>query len=506
MTPFTRLTLIIAVILLLPWLALVGLGGYWLWLKGGLYYGLGILSASIALAYLLIQVHRRHIKPSFIETKRSTANPNWASQELQAWQTIETLSEEWCQRTGEAFDLKTLTVLTNEVIATVARHYHAQSSHPILEFPVPYLLKLIVLVCEDIQQEVLDKIPGSHAIRVADLIRARQAANTFRQAASWFSVAHWLFNWPGAALAKAREVLFKKGLATVATEINQRLIEIYINKLGYYTIQLYSGQLTLDDWMPTEKMTAYSKTDTEKSKSEPVVEPLRVLLIGQVSSGKSSLVNALFGEIKSAASWLPTTAKITPYVLERDGLKQAIILDSAGYGGLEHPDAAAAIKQEWMKTDVILLVLKASHAARDEDRQQVQAIRAYFQTECRNQALPVIIAVVTHIDQLRPLREWQPPYNINQPGNAKAQTIRKACDAIAQDLHLPLSQIVPVCLAADQPVYNVDDGLLPVIHEHLNAAQRVRYLRCLRKQQAEGYWRQWRKQMANLGQVILDRL
>jgi uncharacterized protein len=70
---------------------------------------------------------------------------------------------------------------------------------------------------------------------------------------------------------------------------------------------------------------------------------------------------------------------------------------------------------------------------------------------------------------------------------------------------LPLHMIVPVCLAPDRPEYNIEDGLLPLINEQLDAAQRVRYLRCLRSQQAASSWRQWRKQMRNLGQVILDR-
>ncbi len=505
MMRFTRLTWVIAIILLLPWLALIGLGGYWLWLQDWLYYGSGILLASIALAYALGQLHRRHNRPLFITAVHIEANPNWTARELQAQQSVAALSRQWQQDTKVLTDTRRLMTLSNQVIAEVAKHYHAESDYPILEFPLPYLLKLVVLVCEDIQHEVLDKIPGSHAIRVADLIRAKQAVDAVGKAKSWLSVGNWLFNWPGAALGKAQGLLFNQGLTRVIKEINQRLIHTYIDRLGYYAIQLYSGQITLDDWIATEKVTGYSQADTAESASSDTQEPLRILLLGQVSSGKSSLVNALFGEIKSAESWLPTTAKITPYVLDRDGLKQAIILDSAGYGGLEHPDAAAAIKKEWAKTDVVLLVLKANQAAREADRRQLQAIYAYFQNECRNQALPVIIAVVTHIDQLRPIREWQPPYNIQHPDHAKAQNIRHACDAIAADLNLPISHIVPVCLASGKPVYNIDDGLLPVIHEHLSAAQRVRYLRCLRQQQAESYWRQWRKQMGQLGQVILDR-
>ena len=201
---------------------------------------------------------------------------------------------------------------------------------------------------------------------------------------------------------------------------------------------------------------------------------------------------------------MPTTSEITPYVIERDGLQHAIILDSAGYGGLMHEQTPAALKREWAKVDVILVVCNAAQAARHEDAQQLDAIRHYFQQECPNQTLPVIIAVATNIDRLRPMREWHPPYQIQQPDNAKAHSIRQACLAIAEELSLSPGCIVPVCLAPEKTAYNIEDGLLPLILEHLNAAQRVRYLRCLRQHQAESYWRHWRKQALKAGQIIID--
>ncbi len=503
----TRFALVLAVLFLMPWLVLIGLGAYWLWQQGWLYLGLGILSANIALVYGLLHWHlyrhKHRAKPLFIESVETEPNPNWPDKAHLAWQELKPLTERWQTETGVLTDASKALKLTNEVLTRVARHFHADSKYPVLEFPLPYLLKLIVLVCEDIQHEVLDKIPGSHAVRVGDLLRAKQAVDTLNKLRSVFDVGNWLFNWSGAALAKARSVLIGQGLTTVTQELSQRLISAYINKLGYYAIQLYSGQLTLDDIVPTEVLTAASKQDMAESEAhDQSIEPLRLLVLGQVSSGKSSLINALFGEIKSAEGLLPTTAEITPYLLERDGLQQAIILDSVGYGGLMHDQAPAALKQEWAKVDVILMVCNATQAARQADSQQLNAIRQYFQEQCPNQTLPVILAVATHIDRLRPVREWQPPYNIQQPNNAKAHSIRQACLAMAQDLSLSPDCIVPVCLSPEKPAYNIEDGLMPLIHDHLNAAQRVRYLRCLRQQQAESYWRHWRKQALQAGQLI----
>ena len=132
--------------------------------------------------------------------------------------------------------------------------------------------------------------------------------------------------------------------------------------------------------------------------------------------------------------------------------------------------------QEWAKVDVILMACNVVQAARQVDTQQLNTIRHYFHEQCPNQALPVIIVVATHCDRLRPIREWKPPYNIQQPDNAKAHSIRQACEAIAHDLSVSLDCIVPVCLSPEKPAYNIEDGLIPVRQAKLVISCKVKVL------------------------------
>ena len=69
-------------------------------------------------------------------------------------------------------------------------------------------------------------------------------------------------------------------------------------------------------------------------------EPLRVLVAGQVSAGKSSLVNALGQEVRAAVDALPATRDFTPYSLSRDGLPGALITDSPGLTTIRGPARA----------------------------------------------------------------------------------------------------------------------------------------------------------------------
>jgi predicted GTPase len=500
----TRFGTLLGLLFLLPWLALMALGGRWLWEHGWLFYGVGAMAIFVLLLSGLLLWRSKKTKALVIEPLVIAPNPNWPDVAQPAWTSVEQLAKTWSNRIDLFTDQGAILKLSNEVLSTVARQFHADSKNPIMEFPLPYLLKLIVLVCEDIQHEVFDKIPGSHAVSVGDLLRYKQWYDTLATMKQTVDVGKVFFNWSGAAFSKVRSSLLGKGLNLVTDELRHRLVNAYIRKLGYYAIQLYSGQLTLDAITPTDILTHYAQQDKEQAERvAQSVEPLRILILGQVGAGKSSLINALFGEIKSAEGLLPTTPEITPYVLERDGLQQAIVLDSPGYGGLTHDKVPDALKQEWAKVDVILMVCNAAQAARQADAQQLDAIRRYFQEECQNQALPVILAVATQIDRLRPLQEWQPPYNIQHPKRPKEHRIRQACAAIAQDLSLPLDHIVPVCMAPEQHAYNIEESLIPLVHEQLNDAQRVRYLRCLRHQQAISYWKHWKRQAIQAGQLIL---
>ena len=183
------------------------------------------------------------------------------------------------------------------------------------------------------------------------------------------------------------------------------------------------------------------------------------------------------------------------------GLQQAIIFDSAGYGGLTHEMLPETLKKEWTKIDIIILVCSAVNAARNADIEQLNAIRNHFQKE-RKFSMPVIIAVATHIDRLRPIQEWKPPYDVLNPQNTKEKNISTFCQVIATELNLPINNIVPICLNPEIGIYNIEDGLIPMINDHLTEAQRIRYLRCLRHQQNQNNWQQWREQALRLGKIF----
>ncbi len=498
-----RFLSIIVLIFLLPFLGFMGLGLYWLWEHHWLYQASGIALANSLLISVLLRYRSKKIKSKHTKSNFAFSDKNWVDDEQFAFDALEAVKENWKNKPDVLSNSKKVEQLTKDVLTTVAEHFHADSDYPLLAFSLPILLKFITLVCKDMQREVLDKIPGSHAVNLGTLLHTKEMFGGAMVLKHIYDAGKVSSNLPSFLLWKINSLLDGKSINYITSEISQFFVGKYVDILGKYAIQLYSGQITLDDIEPTSILTSASKADKKEcAENEKNLEPLRILVLGQVSSGKSSLINAVFGEVKSAVSVLPTTSEITPYILERDGLKQAIILDSAGYGGLTDNIMPDDLKKEWTKIDIILMVCSASNAARSKDVAQLNAIRHYFQ-EQRKQAMPVVIGVATHIDRLRPLQEWQPPYNVEKPDNSKAKNIRAFCEAIANDLSLPLKNIVPVCLNAQMETYNIDECLIPMIHDQFNDdAQRVRYLRCLRYQQDKSYWQQLGKQALGLGRVF----
>ena len=156
---------------------------------------------------------------------------------------------------------------------------------------------------------------------------------------------------------------------------------------------------------------------------------------------------------------------------------------------------------EILQSDLVVLVSSAQTAARDADRRLLDEVRNLFQRTPDREFPPLVVAL-THIDQLRPFREWNPPYDLAQSQGTKARQIREAVEATADDLAVDVERAIPVCLLEGK-VYNVDEGLIPTILTSLDDAQRLKYLRCLREFKDEEYWRQLREQAVNAGRILL---
>ncbi len=317
----------------------------------------------------------------------------------------------------------------------LAKHYHADgNTHLLHPLTLVEILAVIHLAVEDLEQWVLNNVPGSDLATVGQIQRVPGYINALDMAQKAVFVASALFN-PAKLFAYP---LWRKS-GRVAFELQNELIRTfyqqYLRQLGFYLIEMYSGRLRAGSQNYRERFGAFSgaihSVDGDLSLLERVSDvETKIAVLGQVKAGKSSLINALMEGHVASTSVLPETREVTrhEYSIDRSNNATITLLDTPGYGEADvtrrqQKEIRAAVES----ADIVLLVIAANVSARDADMRIFQELSEHYSAN-KQLKPPTIIGVVTHIDLLRPIREWSPPYDWRKPRTAKEKSIADAVD------------------------------------------------------------------------------
>ncbi len=487
----------------LPVLALLPLGLLWLWQAKAWPWWLGALVACSALGYGL-QYRLRRRDRALLAATTTGPDPQWSPHADSAWAAVEQLAEAVQPEDWPLTDEGRWWMLGRNTLAAVAHYYHPRQERPLLELTVPHTLLIIERASRDLRTDITAHIPFSHRLTLGDLLRAYRWKATAENALNWYRAGRLVVNPASALLSELWGHLRDQAFDAAWMDLHRWLLREYVRKVGYYAIELYSGRLSLTVDEPTAQATSGSRAAEQQATAGAMArasEPLRIMVLGRANVGKSSLINALFGRLTAATDVLPeTTATLTPYRLQRDGLDAALIFDTPGCASNLLQDKTFV--QAILDADLLLWVSAAHRPDRQAEREMLEAVRAIPLRRPERRAPPLVVAV-SHIDQLRPPREWQPPYDVRTPQSVKASNIRAAVEVTAVDLAVPLADVVPVCLA-DGRIYNVDDALWSAILERQDAAGKARFLRCLEQNKRAEDWALLRQQLVNTGRWLLD--
>jgi predicted GTPase len=465
----------------------------WLWQSGLLFWWLvaGGLAAGVGLGVNRIAVLREQ---RALPQQTNQGGAHWTAEADECWEKIEQMASQANLADWPLHDSDALLRLANHVLLTVAGHFHPNRSQPLLEMTLPHTLAIIERAARELRQEVVDNIPFSHRLTLGTVARANNLRELLMRHESWFRAARVIFAPQSAAVAELRRAVSHQALDQGSDRVQTWLLREYIHKLGYHAIDLYGGLSRLEEQTPIDA----PDTRLADRKQQHQHEPLRILLLGRANAGKSSLINALFGEVTAAVDLLPdTTTEIVGYRLERDDEVQGLIFDTPGFDGALL--GSKILEKTAFDADQVLWVTAAHRPDRAEERQRLDQLRAMLADPKRRS--PPILVVMTHIDRLRPLREWTPPYVLDPPCGAKANQIVAALTAVAEDLDVDVGRVVPVCLAEGK-IYNVDDALNAAMLMQQDKAKRVRLLRCLRARKHEENWDILWRQLRNTGRIL----
>ena len=519
----SRILTLVALVAL-PVLFLAGTGAYHLWDRGWAFYAWWPMGLSLALAYILAWRWQRRIR-----AQQSEAPPpmHWTDRDRLAWQTVlervQVADKIDDARFGEPqFYFDTAQQMAGQLV----RVYRPEATDPVAIVTLPEILSVVELASHDLNVLAEKYVPGSHLMTIDHWRTARKAVDWYRKVSNVYWLASAVFD---PIKTATRYVAAKYGMGKPLEMFQQNVIlwfySAYVRELGFYLIELYSGRLRVGTARYRELMAAHAHdpdgppivipppdgmpADGEVKEGPPpaVQKPtgVRIVLIGQVKAGKSSVVNALLGERKAETDVLPLTSEVTKYDLVAPGVPvHLVLLDTAGYG------RAGAVKDNVEETaeavqasDLVLWVAHARNPARKADADFFASLRQWFQ-ERPHLRFPPVVVVLTHVDLLTPAMEWAPPYDWAGGTRPKERSMADAV-AAAQESFPDVAGLVPCCTAAGRE-WGVAEELLPEIVALLGEAKSVALLRCLHAEADEGKIKKVFAQLWAAGRKAVDLL
>lgn len=366
------------------------------------------------------------------------ASEEWSHNELAIWKQSQHYSRELLKDNVEWRDLDEIGLDVLEFVAT-------KFDKNALDFSIPEGLKLFEEISQRYKVVVQEHIPGIEYLKLSYIKAGYDAYDKYGdvgqkivKAAIWANHAKNLYYNPLKVVSDlSREQATASMTRGVVSDMQQTAKEALLDEVAAVAIDLYSGRFSLE--AGDLQASKISKQDEKRVATE--LEPIRIVMVGQTSSGKSSIINALKEEFVAEVDVLPSTDNVTVYsALVNEA--EVNVVDLQGLDGNEKTEKQ--MLKEMTQADLVLWVLKANQSARDLDKQLNEKFERYY-ADPKNisRKKPTVISVVNQVDRLNPAWEWEPPYDLERPIAAKAKVIKQAMEynkkLLCSDLVLPLS-------------------------------------------------------------------
>lgn len=378
-----------------------------------------------------------------------------------------------------------------EVVIAVSHIYYPEVKYPLLNIYIPQAYGLMRGTINDLDQWMAKLSPALNQITVGQAYQAYEVYRKLEPSARklWqvWNWAQWLLN-PAAAIAKqATQKSTNQATQQLLVNLSQLVREAALRNLCRQAVALYSGEAppVLDVATATPALPK-AKTQTLGeilAAAEPVetveTQPINLLIVGRTGAGKSSLINTLFQAERATIDLLPSTDKIQSYHWQLPNGETLTLWDTPGYEQVNRPEFRQQVLDYAQIADLLILVTPALDPALQMD---VDFLRQFNQEDLK---LPTI-TVITQVDRLRPVREWQPPYNWQSGTQPKEISIREATKYRMEQLGEVSQTGVPVVtddFTTNRLSWGIDSLALTLI-QTITPAKQLRLARFLSGREA----------------------
>ncbi|TXH70487.1 MAG: dGTPase [Thiothrix sp.] len=449
-----RIAPFIALMIGIPILVVLGFGLVSIYREGYLLALVLLITVLTFLAAVPLFFLRRQVKQG-IDAKELSgeawvkASKDWTEFDLQVWALLNKSIEE---KLSENADWSMMRPYTLQLASIAAAQYHPARSRRELAFTLPEALRMTEEVSRRYRLLVMKHVPLVEKLNLS-MVRMvydhRDKQETIQNVWNIYRLIRAFT--PAGLIAEARGQLLDHVFTGLKDEVQAKLKQALLQEVASVVIDLYSGRFKVND----EELAASETLKADQKRLAVPLEPLRVCLIGQVSAGKSSIINALIGSMVAEVNQLPSTRTATVYQAKLDSEVEAMhLVDLPGLDG--KPENDEYLLEQMMQSDVVLWVLKANQPARALDTKFKEQWQAWLDApKQRARRQPILLGVLNQVDRLAPQNEWQPPYDLTNPNSPKAKNIRDALD-YNQKL-LKFQSIIPLSVSEDKPAYNLDE-------------------------------------------------
>ncbi|QSV68006.1 MAG: GTPase family protein [Aphanizomenon flos-aquae DEX188] len=379
-------------------------------------------------------------------------------------------------------DWQTFWQRCQELIVVISHIYNPEIKYPLLNIYIPQVYGLIRGTVDDMDQwmqklsPVLNQVTVGKAYQTYEVYRKLEpSARKLWKVWNW---AQWVLNPITAVAKKASEGVGNRASQELLINLSQLLREAALRNLCKQAITLYADT-KIELPIPTLPQVKTQTLRDILSQSEPLEtvaqKPINILIIGRTGAGKSSLINTLFQDELATVDVLPSTDTIQNYHWETENGEVINLWDTPGYEQVKREDLRDLVIDYASNADLLLLVTPALDPALQMDVDFLEDVKLEVED------LP-IIAIVTQVDRLRPIREWQPPYNWEKGEKPKEISIREATKYRQQLLGNFANLVLPIVTNDPQNNRNnwnieaLSSGLLAAIEP----AKQLRLTRFLR--------------------------
>lgn len=406
-----------------------------------------LTALSVLIHYLLSLSHASPEESSTADKIDMLQRPDWTDNDWTAWSSISADIDHHMSQDPDWEDFKTLSI---DILSKVSKFYRPKQSDSEYAFTLPEILLIIEKVSFKYRKFILENVPLSENINFSTAKKAYILKNKAEKFMPLYDLyrAIRLFT-PVGIISELRGNIISHVFDDVNNSLQIKLKRKLMEEVAEVAIDLYSGRFKVSDLTLQPSLEALKDARRE---AVPV-DPLRVLLIGQQSCGKSSIVNALVDDMVAEVSAIPSTDKFTVHCCKVEDTDILHLVDAPGIDGSD--STYQLLLEQMTQSDLILWVLKANQPGRQIDTEMMNLFYAFYESpENLNRKKPPLMMLLNQVDRLQPTSEWSPPYELTDTTSAKAQIIKRALDY--NHVLFPHEAILPVCSSKERGQYNID--------------------------------------------------